>query len=74
MGKALHWQVYRMDERVRKAGFSSVKWMQKKRGDGGRRRRRGKRRGRRRNDDKKGTRTSEDKWKEEGEKQIYKKR
>lgn len=38
MGKALDWQVYRMDERVRKAGFSSLKWMEKKRGDGGRRR------------------------------------
>lgn len=40
MGKALDWQVYRMDERVRKVGFSSLKWMKKKEEDGSRRRRR----------------------------------
>lgn len=40
MGKALDWQVYRMDEHVRKVGFSSLKWMKKKEEDGSRRRRR----------------------------------
>lgn len=35
MGKALGWQVYRMDESVKRGGVGSVKRMRKKRKDGG---------------------------------------